>query len=127
MTPKQYFCQMHSLLISLDFVEDFQIREVSATGDFGYQRLRINLAGGNMAEMFEYVVREHGRLSTLNYSFHLQAADGTLIKRWDNAPHYPGLENFPHHLHDGMRNQVFPSVAMNGRRFLKELQRIHGR
>ncbi|TDA70435.1 MAG: hypothetical protein D9V47_01440 [Clostridia bacterium] len=127
MTPKQYFRQMHSLLISLDFVEDFQIREVSATEDFGYQRLRLNLVGGNMVEMFEYVVREHGRLSTLNYSFHLQAADGTLIKRWDNAPHYPWLKNFPHHLHDGMRNQVLPSVAMTGRKFLKELKRIHGR
>ena len=22
------------------------------------------------------------------------------ILRWDNSPHFPGLENFPHHFHD---------------------------
>ena len=25
--------------------------------------------------------------------------DKNLIRRWDNASHYPQLENFPHHIH----------------------------
>jgi hypothetical protein len=32
------------------------------------------------------------------YSFQLYG-DRPLL-RWDNAPHYPGLPNFPHHFHD---------------------------
>lgn len=26
------------------------------------------------------------------------------ILRWDNSPHFPGLENFPHHFHDNSEN-----------------------
>lgn len=26
------------------------------------------------------------------------------IMRWDNSPHFPGLENFPHHFHDESEN-----------------------
>ena len=32
------------------------------------------------------------------YSFQLYS-DHPLL-RWDNAPHYPDLSNFPHHIHD---------------------------
>lgn len=35
------------------------------------------------------------------YSFHWQSSDGRLIARWDNAPHYPHLPGFPHHVHSG--------------------------
>jgi hypothetical protein len=40
------------------------------------------------------------------YSFQLYR-DRPLL-RWDNTPHYPSLENFPHHFHDPHGN-VSPS------------------
>ena len=36
-----------------------------------------------------------------NYAYHYQKADGTLIFRYDNAPHYPDLAEAPHHKHIG--------------------------
>jgi len=33
------------------------------------------------------------------YNFHWQDATGNLIRRWDNAPHHPELDNYPHHVH----------------------------
>ncbi len=44
------------------------------------------------------------------YSYHWQRK-GELIRRWDNAPHYNGLRNFPHHTHKG--NQVLPCDDVN--------------
>ncbi|MHB8574417.1 MAG: toxin-antitoxin system TumE family protein [Dehalococcoidia bacterium] len=34
-----------------------------------------------------------------DYGFQYLAPDGTVRFRYDNAPHYRGLPNFPHHLH----------------------------
>jgi hypothetical protein len=34
------------------------------------------------------------------YSFHWQDADDSLRVRWDNAPHFPLLNTFPHHRHN---------------------------
>ncbi len=45
----------------------------------------------------------------VSYSFHLQNAAGRCIVRWDNAPHYPDLPTFPHHIHLGPRE--FPEAC----------------
>ncbi len=34
------------------------------------------------------------------YAFHWQNADDSWLMRLDNAPHFPTLATFPHHLHD---------------------------
>ncbi|HMF34887.1 MAG TPA: DUF6516 family protein [Candidatus Lokiarchaeia archaeon] len=36
----------------------------------------------------------------VRYSYHWQNPDGTLIIRWDNAPHHPELRSFPNHKHN---------------------------
>jgi len=33
-----------------------------------------------------------------SYSYHLQKNE-KLVRRWDNAPHWPQMKTFPHHLH----------------------------
>lgn len=35
----------------------------------------------------------------ISYSYHFQTAQGKLIFRYDNAPHYKKLKTFPHHKH----------------------------
>jgi hypothetical protein len=37
---------------------------------------------------------------------------GNTLMRWDNAPHYPGIVSFPHHLHDA-QDQVH-STTLSG-------------
>ncbi|MGI9860896.1 DUF6516 family protein [Moorella naiadis] len=125
MTPEKYFWQLHSLIVTLDIIQDFQIRDELITEDVGYIRIRLNLINGDVAEMFEYVVREDDRLKTINYSFHIQNAKGTLLKRWDNAPHHRSLSNFPHHCHDGKSGKVFSTRAMTGKFFLRELEKFY--
>lgn len=40
-------------------------------------------------------------------------ADGSLIMRWDNAPHYPAIATHPHHKHVGNESNVQPSYEHN--------------
>ena len=46
------------------------------------------------------VIEDNERnLTRPSYRFHWQNRDESLIKRYDNAPHFPELDNFPHHVH----------------------------
>lgn len=45
-----------------------------------------------------------------DYAYHWEhrAQDGG-VHRWDNAPHYPQIQTYPHHIHDGSENKVTES------------------
>lgn len=124
MTTARYFERLKMMLLQLEFVEEVIVREELITDDFGYLRLRFTLSNGDIVELFEYVVKEQNAIRTVNYSFHLQDANAVLLKRWDNAPHHPELESFPHHLHYG--KEVLPSRPMNSFAFLAFLKQHFG-
>lgn len=53
--------------------------------------------------VFEF--RELISNSDHDYRFHWMDSRQRLIVRWDTAPHYKELENFPFHRHDGKKVQ----------------------
>jgi hypothetical protein len=73
--------------------------------------------------MTERVLEVQGTLEMTKYRHHWQDGNGVLIKRWDNAPHYPAIDTFPHHLHDGAADCVVSHQAISG---LEALRRILG-
>ena len=60
-------------------------------------------------------------IQVTTYSYHWTAADGSLIRRWDNTPHYPNLPGFPHHVHSGSAQEVQPGKPMSIHLVLDEL------
>lgn len=58
-------------------------------------------------------VEELPEVKRLRYAFHYQTADGTLIFRYDNAPHFPELSTFPAHKHtpDGVVESKAPDLS----------------
>jgi len=76
-----------------------------------------------MVEFSKYVRRvPSGDIEIVTYSYHWADAQGNLIRRWDNAPHFPGLPNFPHHVHDGATNTVLPGVTIDIFAVLNEIR-----
>ena len=69
-------------------------------------RYRIKLIDESLIEITERILEERGGLTTTKYRCHWQTGSGKLIKRWDNAPHHPEIETFPHHLHNGSEENV---------------------
>ncbi|MFC1886432.1 toxin TumE [Thermodesulfobacteriota bacterium] len=62
-------------------------------------RFRVRFQNGYMLEWNEAVTVESGNLNHLSYRYHFQDENNNLIFRYDNTPHFPHLESFPHHKH----------------------------
>lgn len=54
------------------------------------------------------------------YSYHFQDDKGNLIFRYDNAPHWIDLENFPYHKH--LPTEVIKSKPMNLEKVFDEVK-----
>jgi hypothetical protein len=60
---------------------------------------------------FRELVDFQARNVRLMYSYHHQAADGSLVFRYDDTPHHRSLAGFPHHKHAGAETRVIPASA----------------
>lgn len=59
------------------------------------------------------------------YSYHYQAADASLVFRYDDTPHHHVLAGFPHHKHEGAEVNVLPAPAPNLSDVLDEIERLY--
>ena len=62
-------------------------------------RIRVRFPNGYMLEWNEAVTAQKGNVDHLAYRYHFQDRDNNLIFRYDNTPHFPHIETFPHHKH----------------------------
>lgn len=62
-------------------------------------RIRVRFVSGYLLEANEAVVIEKGQINHLSYRYHFQDKQSQLVFRYDNTPHFPALDNFPHHKH----------------------------
>ena len=56
------------------------------------------------------------------YRFQYMSKDGRMIFRYDNAPHHPGMDSFPHHKHTPDR--VFSSSLPAIKDLLNEISAV---
>ena len=70
-------------------------------------RVRVRFPNGFILELNEAVIAEEDRLTHLGYRYHFQDKQNNLVFRYDNTPHFPELEGFPHH--KPLPNKVFGS------------------
>jgi hypothetical protein len=120
-----YLHRLDALLSVSPLVHDVEIVQRSMRdSEFEkvlHYRYRVLLTNGDFVEMTERVLEAQGTLEATKYRHHWQDRHGQLRKRWDNAPHYPTIETFLHHLHDGAEDHVVRHPAITG---LEALQHI---
>jgi Family of unknown function (DUF6516) len=113
-----YLQGIDALLSASPLVRDVEIvRRAIRDTEFEkvlHYRYRVLLANGDFIEMTERVLEAQRRLEVTKYRHHWQDRHSRLLKRWDNAPHYPAIDTFPHHLHDGTEDYVVPHPAITG-------------
>lgn len=79
-----------------------------------YFRARLSLSNGDFLEVSEYVVIRAGYPETLEYRDQwIDCSTPILIRRWDNARHFPELPHFPHHVHVGEEKQIVPGQVLS--------------
>ena len=79
------------------------------SGDVEQFKASAFLADGSLLHINE--VWLEGRLS--KYAYYWLTPTGELIQGWDNAPHHPEIETYPHHSHtnQGIQPSVLRSLA----------------
>jgi len=113
-TVAEYLEAIKERLITEPVVVSFEILRERRTLMDGHLRVRLQLIDSSQLEFSEYVHHSPSeQIEVITYSYHWAKADYTLIRRWDNTPHYPDLPNFPHHIHDGATSIVLPGRPMS--------------
>ncbi len=100
-------------LIRIAWVHSFEVLSERVVEGIGLLRIRALLVNSDVIYLVERFEEADGRIAVGKYSFHWQRADGSLIRRWDNSPHYPDISSFPHHVHDGDENHVLAHEAVD--------------
>ncbi len=122
MTTDDYLDAVKERLFTDPLVLEITIVRERVTATDGHLRARLRLSGGDTLEFSEYVqLSASGQITVVTYSYHWCRANGELIKRWDNTPHFPRLPNFPHHIHVGDETTVVAGHPPNIFRVLDEI------
>lgn len=114
MDARHYLNELKTRLVTstaIIAIEGVTEREIK---DRGYFRARMSLANGDFLEVSEYFIIRVGMPETLEYRYQwMDNLKQRLIRRWDNARHFPELPNFPHHVHLGEENQIISGQALS--------------
>lgn len=102
------------------YVERYE-EEIVAAGRVNL-RIRVRFQKGHMLELNEAVIGEAGQPKRLGYRYHFQDEQNRLVFRYDNTPHFPGLENFPHHKH--IPDKVVGVVELSILKVIEEARRL---
>jgi hypothetical protein len=75
-------------------------------GDAYMLQLSAVLLDNSRLELSDYLFADGSR----KYTYQWMEADGTLRRRWDNAPHWPGIATTPQHTH--LPGQTMPELSI---------------
>lgn len=103
-----YLDHVKALIVLQPQITRWETIREEVQGEKGLFRYRLLLRDGGLLEVFKHFRIEAGEVQIMKYSFHWQDADGLLRRRWDNAPHHPEVDTFPHHVHEGAESNVLP-------------------
>jgi hypothetical protein len=118
-TIARYFDEIEERLLSSGVVAAYSVLRREIAPSDGKLRVKAILSDGGTAELFEYVTEAAGRVTARKYSFHWQDAQGKLVRRWDNAPHYPVRD----HSHEPDGAVAERAGAMNMLEAIEEIEK----
>lgn len=95
-----------ALLGKSSIVSNVEILFIDEIEHRGFYKLRCTLIPSKFRLDIKYISIEKDML----YSYQLYTDKA--IARWDNEPHYPGFDNYPHHFHFKKRleHPYFPGI-----------------
>ena len=94
MPPKLDIQQVKAILNASDLIASWQVLIEDETADRGLYKIRCRV----LRAAYELELRFIQTENEIIYSY--QLFTDRPIMRWDNAPHFPALQSFPHHTHD---------------------------
>ena len=65
---------------------------------------RLRFWDNSLLRFSEELIERGAVVVKQDYVYHYQGSDNSMIFRYDNSPHFPEIETFPHHKHVGKQN-----------------------
>ena len=96
---EDYLKEIELALLALNQVYVERYTEEILTPTRVNLRLRIRWHTGYLLEINEAVIVRNNVLTFLDYRYHCQDQQNSLIFRYDSTPQFPNLSSFPHHKH----------------------------
>jgi hypothetical protein len=90
-------------------ITSFEILVQETRIDLMKIKLKAFLVNGSVIFLREIIIQN----VLLDYSYHWQNTNGSLIIRWDNSAHFPHISTHPHHKHVGSETNVQASYEQN--------------
>ncbi len=114
MSTEEYLAAIHLALVESSIVADYTVVRQRVTSQSGHLRVRIKLTNGDFIEASEFFRLTPDGIRVADYRHQWMDNECTILrKRWDSTPHYPDLENAPHHCHNGSEEHVIPGQPMS--------------
>ncbi|WP_353933393.1 toxin TumE (plasmid) [Okeanomitos corallinicola TIOX110] len=79
------------------YIEEYST--VILTTERANLRIRIRFAIRYLLAVSEAFVVVNNQIEYVDYRYHFQDEQNSLIFRYDSTPHFPNLPSFPHHKH----------------------------
>ena len=76
---------------------------------------------------FREFVNTQPRVERFTYVYHYQAADGSMVFRYDDTPHFPDLSSYLHHKHLSDGTTVVACDAPTLAQVLAEIESLTSR
>ena len=103
------------------FVNEFQT-EHEDRGEVWFLRVNVYFIDNSLLHFRELFVGQENPFKK-TYTYHYQCEDGTIVFRYDNAPHFPNLSTAPHHKHVG-ETDVVAANAPDLESVLREIEAL---
>lgn len=119
-----YFARLEDTILRQEIeVQQLDSRraESNEAGEFN---ARVSFYDQSLLEASEKVKVEDGEIIKQDYSYHYQKSNGDLVFRYDNAPHHPEIETFPHHKHVESDENVIASQPPDVSEVLVEIDGV---
>ena len=124
MTTQDYLDAIHLELVENPLVASYAIVRQRLTSQSGHLRVRILLTNDDFVEASEFFRLTPNGVQVVDYRHQWMDGERVILrKRWDSTPHYPDLENAPHHCHEGGEENVVPGQPMSIRDVLIAIAR----
>ncbi|MEO5675862.1 MAG: DUF6516 family protein [Chitinophagales bacterium] len=101
-------------------ISSFEIIETEARGGAIKKVVRIEIVDGSILFVKEVSVGDE----IVDYSYHWQKNDTTLIVRWDTSPYHPKISTHPFHKHMYSKKEVEPSEEMTLEKVLAHISSV---
>lgn len=107
-----------TILSACDFIDDLKIIEINIEPPVQSIKVRARLKNGLMLQITESSGEDFRR-----YSYHLHDGD-SIIRRWDNAPHWKKVRTHPFHVHIKDQEEPVESKEMFVSDVIAELKKL---